>query len=184
MRAGQKNTCKNTKTCYTVIRMECGDLFFDKLRTSRRGASMVCGRERRRELGGNAPWPAAIRAGPRILPAMPFPSPGAQPTAASKRRLHARRSCRGNATPNPRTPAPLAQGNLAELNWQMEHAPRRQKGWTWRQVVASSTKSHQIAPEKKCNASVSAGRARTPCAPWRPTECPPCLQFLRSLTGY
>ncbi len=62
-----KKTCKNTKTCDILIPVGCRILFFDKLRTSRRGASMVCDRERRREVGGHEARPVAIRAGPRIL---------------------------------------------------------------------------------------------------------------------
>ena len=101
--SNQNKTLKNTKTCDILIRVGCRDLFIDKLRTSRRGASIVCSRDRRRGVGGGAPRPVAIRARPRMWPAMPFPSPGLQPTAASKRRLHARRPKRKNTMPAART---------------------------------------------------------------------------------
>jgi hypothetical protein len=126
MRRQTKKTCKNTKTCDILVRVGCRILFVDKLQTSRRGASTVCDRERRRDVGGNAPRPDASRAGPRVLPTSRFRNPGrGQPQLPSTGFTHgaptAETSCQTRAQPRAaRTRQPRGP--------QMENAPRRQEG--------------------------------------------------------
>jgi hypothetical protein len=102
----------------------CRGLFIDKLRTSRRGASIVCDRERRREVGTNAPWPDAIQAGPRMLPASLFRSRSAanrdfqapaSRTAPQPQKHHAKRAN-----------SPVARATQPRTT-QMKHTPRWQK---------------------------------------------------------